>query len=661
MSKVGPKEFGLEHGSEQVLLISLPWTTLTEPSLGLSLLKSILARENISSRVMHLNLFLLRHVQSATYFSIANVYALNDFLFSHPLAPEITNKQHRLLRHKVRELLDRGRVIRFGGEDAFVENLIRLRNEIIPQFLREIALGIAAAPARLIGFTCMFDQTIASLALAKLIGESAPDKLLALGGYGVRSPAAEMLVASSPWIDAVCTGEGETTIVELYRAANGEMPLNEVQGIAYRERDGQVVSTPPPPLADLAANPTPDFDDFFRDIEQLSRVDEVDIQAAYLPLENSRGCWWGQKSHCIFCGIKNSDLAFRWRPAAKTLAQMEELSRRYGILAFRFSDYILPYEYYKTLLPELAARGAPFRLFGEIKANVSRERFRLLHEGGFEEVQPGIESFSSSVLARMGKGVTAIQNVFTLLQGRALGVEVRYNLLYGFPDDQLEEYIDMARLLPRIVHLDSPVSYVPVQITRYAPMQEYPERFGIEKAVPDPTFELVFSDRYIRDSGFDISAYCYYFQRPFENSSQLSKIYSDLQYVVEDWRIADKDQAYWLYGEAVGEDFVIHDKRSSREERVYTIKGSLSEMLHACTEPTHKRDLAKLFGEDRVDEMLEELDELRLIFIELERVISLLLPCKPAPRRPPYFLRSVNAKPPSMEKILAARVEEAVA
>lgn len=635
-----------------VVLVSLPWTTLTEPSLGLALLKAVLAEQGVASRVMHLNLALLRYVHASTYFAIANVYAMNDFLFSYVLAPEITSKQHQILRHKVRELLDRGRVVRFGGEDAFVEKLLKLRNETIPGFLREVAWEIADSNAKLVGFTCMFDQTIASLALAKLVKAIASDKMTALGGYAVRSPAAQMLIKSSPWIDAICTGEGEHTIVALARAAAGDMPLSAVPGIVYLGPDGAIEETRSPPLVDLEANPVPNFDDFFIDVRQLSAVDQVDVQAVYLPVENSRGCWWGQKKHCTFCGIRDNDMAFRWRSADAVIGGLAELNRRYGISAFRFSDYILPFEYYKTLLPRLAEIGAPYRLFGEIKANVNEERFRLLREAGFEEVQPGIESFASTVLTKMAKGVTAIQNVHTLLMGRRQGVEVRYNLLYGFPDDELEEYRRMVSVVRRIVHLDSPVSYVPVQITRYAPMQERPQDFGIEVAVPDPTFELVFSESYMRSSGFDIGAYCYYFQRPFENSTQLARVYTELQDIVEDWRLADKDQTYWLYADVTGDGAIIHDKRGP-EERVYRVDEPMISVLTACSEPTLRSALAKVIPPDSVDDVVAELDRLGLVVIEGDKVLSLLMPGKTPPRPTPYFLRATGALPPSLTRLEA--------
>jgi ribosomal peptide maturation radical SAM protein 1 len=636
------------EGDPSVILVSLPWTTLTEPSLGLGLLKAILGQHRIPCRVMHLNLFILRHLHASTYFALSNVYALNDFLFSHVLAPEVTHKQHQLLRHKVRELLDRGRVVRFGGEDSFVAKLLNLRNETIPNFLRHAADEIASSDASLVGFTCMFDQTIASLALAKLIRDRAPDKMLAVGGYAVRPPAADMLIKSSPWIDAICVGEGERTIVELAHASVKRLPLSSVPGIVYRSPEGDVVQAPMAPMVDLAANPIPDFDDFFTDVRNLSVEDEVDIKAVYLPLENSRGCWWGQKSHCTFCGIRNNDMAYRWRPAEVVLSTMKGLNERYGISAFRFSDYILPHEYYKTLLPRLIEMGAPYRLFGEIKANLSEERFRLLQEAGFEEVQPGIESFATTVLTKMAKGVSAIQNVHTLVMGRRGGVEIRYNFLYGFPDDELGEYEEMVGLVRRLVHLDSPVSYVPVQITRYAPLQERPQDFGIEVAIPDPTFDLVFSERYLKASGFDLGAYCYYFQRPFENSSKLARIYAELQAIVEDWRLADKDQLYWLYAEKTGDGIVIHDRRGPGEEVSYLIDDVLFSILTRCRQPTPQASLADLLPAAELDAAIRELDARGLVVIEGERILSLLMPGKPSPRPTPYFLRAAGATPPTL-------------
>src|SRR5271156_6510656 len=90
-----------EQGQARVLLVSMPWTTLTEPSLGLAMLKAVLAKHGFAATVMHLNLFLLEHLKAHTYEALSVVYVLNDFLFGHALDPQISPTQSRWLRRKV--------------------------------------------------------------------------------------------------------------------------------------------------------------------------------------------------------------------------------------------------------------------------------------------------------------------------------------------------------------------------------------------------------------------------------------------------------------------------------------------------------------------------------------------------------------------------------
>ncbi len=126
-------------------------------------------------------------------------------------------------------------------------------------------------------------------------------------------------------------------------------------------------------------------------------------------------------------------MKYRYKPAGDTLAMLEVLRARHGDYAFRFSDYILPKAYYSDLLPELAANPQKFRLHCEVKANHPPERVRLLADAGFVEIQAGIESFSTTILKRMDKGVRAIDNASLLKAGYINGVIVNYNLLYGLP------------------------------------------------------------------------------------------------------------------------------------------------------------------------------------------------------------------------------------
>jgi len=614
--------------TSSVLLVSMPWTSLTEPCLGLGLLKAVLDREGIRCRVLHLHLFLLQHLQAHTYNALATVYALNDFLFSGTLDPVVTNLQQRWLREKVRELLDKGEVDpkRFGGSEGVVSMLLHLRNEVLPGWLEVWADEIARHESSLVGFTCMFDQTIASLALARMVKERAPQKMCVLGGYAVRTPTAQMILRSSPWIDAICDGEGEVAVIGLARSAAGEIPLDQVPGIVYRSPSGEPVAAPPPVQVDLDANPAPDYDDFFDDLKRLSKEHLIDVEPRNLPIENSRGCWWGAKHHCVFCGIHDDDMAYRARDAKNVLATMAELQQRYGQNAFRFSDYILPNKYFDTLLPELARLGAPYHLSCEMKANITEERFVLLARAGFEEVQPGIESFNSDVLRKMRKGVSAVQNVYTLLLGRRLGVRVYYNLLYGFPDDEVIEYEQTLAAIPLLFHLAAPATCVPVQITRYAPLQTQPQDFGIERATAEPVYDLVFSREYLECTGFDIEDFCYFFERPFENAPRLQRIYDEIDELMRVWHARVAKQA-WLYREGPGGDegLTIRDGRLE-PEKIYRLGPSQSKILAQCERPTSLQilqDANSLLLD--VNGVVAELEDLGLLFRDGERLVSLVM------------------------------------
>lgn len=614
-----------------VLLCSLPWTTLAEPSLGLSLLRSILDQSDIPCKVRHLNISMLQFLRPDTYNAIANVFALNDFLFSGTIDPTVSNRQLRWLRLKTRQLLSLGLIDQslYGGPEGVVAQLLKLRQNTIPKWLQVCAEDIAQDAATLIGFTCMFDQTVASIALAKLVKEKSPEKLIALGGYAVRSPTGHAILKSFPWIDAVCDGEGDLVIEPLARASIRQIALSAVPGILYRSENSQTMYNMPPPLTDMNSSPVPNFSDFFDDIQILSKDHKVDITVEYLPIENSRGCWWGAKSHCVFCGIRDDDLVFRAKDASKVLDELKQLSRTYGMHSFRFSDYIFPHQYYRTLLPELARSKPKYRLMSEMKANVTADRFHLLADAGFEEVQPGIESFSSTVLKKMAKGVTGIQNIHTLLLGKRNRVCVHYNLLYGFPDDKEEEYQRLVSILPHLKHLDPPATRIQVQVTRYAPLHADPERFGIGTPHYEPSYELIFSEDYLTEIQFDLDQFCYYFDQPYQNSLSLQHLYEHIDAIVDAWKAEQHARPVYLYQEVVGDRLEIHDGRIL-PEKVILLDEFSSSILNMCSNPISVRQLlshseSKLNAAE-LERTVSSLEESGLVFRDEGQVVSLILP-----------------------------------
>jgi ribosomal peptide maturation radical SAM protein 1 len=591
----------------------------------------VLDKEGIPCRVLHLNIFLLEHLRAKSYLALTNVYALNDFLFSGVLDPIVSRKQQQWLRLKTAELLSFGLIDyrQYGGLDAVVEQLLWLRREVIPGWLAQWADQIADSGSTLVGFTCNFDQTVASLALAHLVKQRSPEKLTAIGGYAVRPPTGEAVLRAFPCIDVVCIGEGELVITELARASTGEIPLHDVPNIIYRGCDDVIHTTAAAFPVNMNSIPVPNYDDFFADLKMLANDYKVEVEVNRLPINISRGCWWGQKKHCIFCGIHEEDLFFRFPDAERVLQVMDSLAERYVFHSFQLSGYILPYQYFRTLLPELISRGRPYRLSSEIKTNVGDKQFALLAAAGFDIVQPGIESFSSDVLCKMRKGVSAIQNVYTLLLGKRYGVGVFYNLLYGLPDDDPTEIAAIVRILPRLIHLYPPATRLPTQITRYAPLQASPETFSIPRAVYEPSYDLIFSQGFLEDTGFDLNDFCYYFDRPFENSPRLNSLYAEINDIVDSWRIEQARREVSLWYQECPEGIDIFDSRSDPpiQTRLTPAVASIYRLTGApIAIETLRQHCHGLMEDEEFDRSLEKLDQLGLIFQERGKVVGLALP-----------------------------------
>jgi ribosomal peptide maturation radical SAM protein 1 len=333
---------------------------------------------------------------------------------------------------------------------------------------------------------------VASLALLRRVREIDPSVVTLLGGANCESVMGRATHRSFPWVDYVVSGEADALVGDLCHRIldqGREVPKERlpagVFGPAHRNGSarprlvalGSSEEAPRPVFHDLDSLPAPDFDDYFRAVGE-SPFHQA-IQPG-LPLETSRGCWWGAARHCTFCGLNGTSMTFRSKSSRKVLAEMRELEERYGIASFETVDNILDMAYFKSVLPALAADGdGRRRIFYEIKSNLRRPQVELLKRAGIVWLQPGIESLHSAVLELMDKGVQGWQNLQLLKWCRELGVRLTWNLLWGFPGEEDGWYAEMAEWFPALEHLQPPGGTSRVRYDRFSPYQKRAEDFGL--------------------------------------------------------------------------------------------------------------------------------------------------------------------------------------
>ena len=467
----------------RVLLVSMPWHALDRPSLGLGLLKAALERDGHTCDIRYLG------------FDFADSIGIDDYLWVHAELPYTAFAGDWLFTSALygdRPATDRAYVDEvlsgiWKRSQSEVARLMRIRQRIEP-FLQHCD-RIAWQDYDIVGFTSTFEQNIASLALAKRVAGNHPEVLLVFGGANWEGEMGEALHRRFQFVDVVASGEADLSFPALVNLLQAGEDTAVVPGLVVRTAGGGSQSTGAGPmLRELDQLPVPRFDDYLaqRDASPAS----VDVLPTLL-LETSRGCWWGAKHHCTFCGLNGGSMAFRSKSADRVLREVAGL-RSQGCQSVAVVDNILDMHYFSTVLPRLAQDGDPLNLFFEVKANLTRQQVRLLAQAGVRQVQPGIESLSDSVLRLMRKGTTALQNIQLLKWCTEYDVVPEWNLIYGFPGEDPEEYARMALLMDSLLHLPPPSGHGPVRLDRFSPYHQDPADFGMMAVQPTRPYHYLY-------------------------------------------------------------------------------------------------------------------------------------------------------------------------
>jgi len=489
----------MSFNKPRVAFVYAPFGAIDKPALGISLLKSALGRQGIACDIHYFNIMLAHELGVKLCDLIANNMPPGLLVGEWLFAPSLTGENapadyaylHEVLWGKYKDTFP----------PAVVHEFLRIR-EGLPAFLDACIDNVDWSQYDWVGFSSSFAQHCASLALAKRIKSRFPDIRIIFGGSNCFGAMGDVLCRCFPFIDYVCTGEGDIAVPALVHASlNGATPP-PVPGIISRAGGPHVLSVcETARVDDLDALPYPDYSDYF---EQLKLVEKPPGFTENILMETSRGCWWGEKSPCTFCGLNSTDLTFRCKSSDRVLDELNYLSVNYG-RNLSIVDNILAHHYFRTVLPKLAHQD-DFSLFWEVKASLSREQVLLLAHAGVTKIQPGIESLSDSILRLICKGTTIVHNIQILKWGKESGIFVLWNLLWGFPGEDPAEYAAMQQLIPKIVHLDPPTGYGHIHFNRFSRYRADPGAYGITHLTPVRAYRYIYHSLAERDLN-DLAVY----------------------------------------------------------------------------------------------------------------------------------------------------------
>lgn len=575
-----------------VCLINMPYAPVERPTLALGLIENYISNKGYSVETLYANLEFATIAGLDRYYSIESSNhedLIGEWTFSR-IAFDLKEDNAAAYLQSLDYLTE-----------TSWQNLHTLRDKA-ERFIVDLAERIVAKNMKIVGCTSTFQQNTASIALLKAIKQLNPDIITLMGGANCEGPMGVALSKSCPWVDYTFSGECDEVIGDFI-----EQLINGVKftyhNLPYGVITEKIIETdiitpsqcqqaPRATVEDMNKVTMPNYDSYFAALKDYDL--DKDITPGLL-VETSRGCWWGAKRHCTFCGLNGSGMAHRAKEAEAVVHELDALSSKYKNNKFEVVDNILPMEYMNTVLCRISDKN--YSIFYETKANLRKDHIEILADAGVQWIQPGLESLQDDFLKLIKKGTNAVQNVATLKFARQSAIRVAWNLLYGAPGEQTSWYDEMAEWMPMISHIQPPQRKMgKIRYPRFSPYFNTPEEFGID-LTPCPSYQYVYphlDDKTIFDLAyFFIDRADIFPQTDSDTPDEQSNSYQTLQNIISDW-----NQQFWceptppiLNMVDHGDSIRIIDTRKVATKFSHNLSGLTAHIYRLCESPMASKHL----------------------------------------------------------------------
>ena len=614
MEETSPKPPG------RIILLSTPWPLYSRPSMQLGTLKAYLKehRPAVEIDTYHLYLKVAEQLGYETYHALSQRTWPAECIYGALLYPERLKKIEKVFYREAK------------GEKGLAPVHFKELVSKVQQITDGLIKGVDWSLYRLTGFSLCLCQLTSTLYFIRRVKALTPNLPVAVGGSLFSGDLAHGFIKAFPDVDFYINGEGERPLARLVgHLKNLRQALMHPPDPAiitkYSVETGKPVSTNQ--LSTLKTLPCPDYDDYFRLLKNMKPEKKF---FPTLPLEMSRGCWWSdtacrsRRAGCAFCNLNLQWEGYRSKAPSQVVSEVDGLTRRHQVLSVAFTDNLLPLKTSARIFPALCALEKDLQLFGEIRATTPRHTLEGMISAGVGEIQIGIEALSTSLLNKLGKGTTAIQNLQIMRDCEELGLRHLSNLILRFPSSSPSDVEETLRAL------DFAQPFCPLRAVTFwlgfgSPVWRHRHAYGIKAIFNHPHYRALFPRSVSQGVPFMIQSYR-----------------GDRVYQKKLWRpVKEKIHAWGNAYEAMqnrpisspilafrdGGDFmIIRQRRHGKDPMTHRLVGpSRSIYLFCCKNRSLKRILAFIpkIGEDKILSFLRMMVHKRLMFEENGRYLSL--------------------------------------
>ncbi len=597
-----------------ILLVAPPWPLFNRPSIQIAALKAYLLKNepDINVRCLHPYLHLAAEIGFDLYHEISQSGWAAESVCAGALFPEKAPQCDKVF---YRGLATKG----LRQKTPNPEHIRRRSVKIFDAFIEKIPLE----KTDLVGFTACLNQLTASLLMAKKIKQLRPNVPIVIGGASCAGPIGPSLLSAFPFVDFVIDGEGERPFLTLTRFIMGKEKLESSKALYSAQSAAEThlkvtndpASWPKWQVEDLNQLPAPDFRDYFHELSMLPASKRF---FPVLPVEFSRGCWWGR---CNFCNLNLQWKGYREKSVDRMVNEVLFLSKTYKVLDFAFMDNVLPRKSAPEFFKRMGERGIDLNFFAELRAVYPKESLMIMKKGGLRDIQIGIEALSASLLKRIGKGVSLMDNIAAMRHAEETGLRLSANLIVHFPGstrDEVEETLDIIDLIWPY----RPLQTVSFWLGMASPVHKMASSYGLRGIKPHPFMADLFPEKILR--GLLSLILTYKADRKIQK-----RIWKPVEKKVllwQKWHRDYKRKEHPLYYRDGGDYLII--KRVSPDKRLFThrLSGLSRKLYLMCTNPKPLEQVmeqAPTKPRERVMAFLQDLTQKGLLFMRDGKILSL--------------------------------------
>ncbi len=402
-------------------LASMPWSIFNRPSIQLGALKGYLdGNSAYQTDLFHPYLHVAASFGTKEYHQLALNSWAGEALYVPLLFPDRQKSSEKLFYQECKT----NKVLK----KLHFPTCVNALQQSVDSWIK----GLELDKYLLFGFSICFNQLLSSLYAAKCIKKIRPELPIVVGGSGCVGEIGTSLLQHFPQIDYVINGEGEEPLLQLAdniaakpsSTALAETILNKKTPSAPRCSKG---------ITDINSLPFPDYTPYFQEIQDHFPGNNF---IPVLPLEFSRGCWWNR---CTFCNLNLQWRGYRKKSATRMIEETQYLIRKHRCLDFCFTDNALPPKEADIFFAHMAKEKVDYDFFAELRVVTTPGKLQHYRQGGLSSIQVGIEALSSSLLQRMNKGTTCIENIAAMRQSAEAGITLDGNLICMFPGSSKRE------------------------------------------------------------------------------------------------------------------------------------------------------------------------------------------------------------------------------